>query len=354
MPRAVYAPGAAERVWDGVPQHRACEHAQRDAFSKVTRDWLNFSSLAHTTLRAAAAIPPVDDRVAQSISRFVWPASGGESECNEVIEPLTGMARHPYASGTGCWLRHAPEAVRLVKMKQVTKYDIGHIIFASRCAATRGECSALGGRRFGAVPSQRPPRNLLFDLGCAKYGSPMNEKKIRLMGGGIQPSLPLLEAIYRRGCINFDGIWAWEASPMNPAAWWKRVPNATRKILTFHNRPVSADDFVSTLQREARPEDFVALKLDIDAPKLEDEIVRLLIERAELSELVDEMLFEFHVNLRHLADNKTTTINNDGTKCLSKKGETCVNHGMSSVTVAEAISTMQRLRSKGIRAHFWV
>ena len=214
---SVYSAGSIERGWDGVPQQQACERAQRDAFSAATLAWLNFASSTQQRRR----VQPMDASLLGNLSTFTWPASAEHPSCTELIEPLTGMARHPLAANNGCWLRHAPAAVREVPMKQTTKYDTGHIIFTSRCdAMSGGGCAALGGRRFAAARSLSQPRNLLFDMGCAAYGRHVDEAKT--MFGGIKPSLPLLQAIYRRsGCITFDAIWAWEARPQNPQRWWR-------------------------------------------------------------------------------------------------------------------------------------
>lgn len=341
-----YKSGAIEHSWENVVQHHACQLAQRDAFSERVHTWLAFAAKTQKELGASFESPAVDPRVSGNLSSFTWPAGGDSQEaaCSEVIEPLTGMARHPLASGNGCWLRHLPQAEREVaKMKQVSKYDLGHIIFASRCAATRLGCTALAGRRFAAhrrLQRIHPPaRNLLFDLGCADYGRELSKPKT--MGGGIQPSLPLLQAIYRQGCIAFDAIWAWEARPKDPLRWWRNVPNATRRILNFTNQPVSLDAFFETLKRQARPDDFVVVKLDIDTPALEMAMVRAIAEREDIYTLIDELLFEYHVSLRMLSNN---------TAAANVRAAT----GMSDSTVSEAVQMMQQLRQRGIRTHFWV
>lgn len=345
MLRPTYSSGSLESAWRGVAQEQVCAHAQRDAFSRATKRWLSFS--ANTSTYTSTVDVPIPADVLPLLSTFQWPSDGAHPACNEVIEPLTGMARHPRAANTGCWLRNAPQNVREVHVKETSKYDIGHIVFASRCAVdANAGCSPLAGRRFAAEASasgarqlRSRPRNLLFDLGCAKYIAPMT--KLQTMGGGIRPSLPLLEAIYRRSCVTFDGIWAWEASPMNPTAWWKRVPNATRRVLNFINKPVTAQEFLGTLEKEANPEDFVVLKLDIDTPGLEDEVIRTIIGTPRLSDLVDELHYEYHVSLRMLSNS------------TAAKSQ-AIHYGMSTTTVQEALATMQRLRASGIRSHFWV
>ena len=119
------------------------------------------------------------------------------------------------------------------------------------------------------------------------------------------------------------------------------MPNATRRILNFTNQPVSLDGFFATLKREARPDDFVVVKLDIDTPHLEMAMVRAIAEREELYTLIDELLFEYHVSLRMLTN---------VTSAAHMRAVT----GMSDSTVSEAVQMMQRLRQRGIRTHFWV
>ena len=119
------------------------------------------------------------------------------------------------------------------------------------------------------------------------------------------------------------------------------MPDATRRVLTFINKPVTPQEFLSTLEREAKPEDFVVLKLDIDTPGLEDEVIRSLASTPRLSDLVDELLFEYHVSLRDLSN-------------ATRAKSIAALNGMSSSTVQEALATMQRMRERGIRAHFWV
>ena len=107
------------------------------------------------------------------------------------------------------------------------------------------------------------------------------------------------------------------------------------------NHPVALDEFFGVLKQQARPEDFVVLKLDVDTPTLEMAMVRAIADREDIFPLIDELLFEYHVSLRSLANS-------------TEAASVSAVMGMSNSTVNEAVQLMQRLRQRGIRAHFWV
>ena len=72
--------------------------------------------------------------------------------------------------------------------------------------------------------------------------------------------------------------------------------------LHFMNWPVSSADGDAlnpwTLLRQvAIPEDFVVVKLDIDTPAVEMELVRQLLADKQLQALVDVFYFEHHVSI---------------------------------------------------------
>ena len=126
----------------------------------------------------------------------------------------------------------------------------------------------------------------------------------------------------------------WEARPMNKEHWWKHVPNTTRHKLTFHNHPVTANEFERVLLTHARREDFVIVKLDIDNSVVEHEILERI---SKHSHLVDELFFEYHFWFDGL---------NFGWGSLE--------HLKYKHNVTSALKTMESLRKLGIRAHFWV
>ena len=92
-----------------------------------------------------------------------------------------------------------------------------------------------------------------------------------------------------------------------------------------------------------QPEDFVVVKVDIDTPKIEAELMRQLImnddkalddDGVKLSELIDELYFEHHV-------------------WGSGLSPTWAGYGMDGDMVG-SYTLFTQLRNIGIRAHSWV
>ena len=79
--------------------------------------------------------------------------------------------------------------------------------------------------------------------------------------------------------------------------------------------------------------DFVVVKLDIDTPAIEQTIIAVLAQRPDLAALIDELFFEYHFYYDGLDFGWGDNVQGD---------------------VDTAIGTMFRLRSLGIRAHFWI
>ena len=163
-----------------------------------------------------------------------------------------------------------------------------------------------------------------------KYDSIKANNQLINSQKAMGPSIPLIRRLYSNNCIEFDHIWAWEAIKM--PSWYDRVPPADRPKITFFNEPVNTSDSSAfgVLRATARREDFVVVKLDIDTPAVENELVRRLVGDPTLAALVDEFFFEVH-----LADN----IASDGAMVAS---------GL------QALRLMSDLRHMGVRAHFWV
>ena len=220
-----------------------------------------------------------------------------------LIEPLTGIARHPFAR-VGCRLPTTETSI----------FNTSYIRLPSACR----------------MPSDARPHVKLFDMGCSVYGS---RARVR-HASGVGPSLPLFEQWYESSCYTLVQMWGWEAKPMDLTRWWRYVPNATRKKLTFYNHPVSPSEFESTLVASTRPQDYVVVKLDIDTPHVETAILDIVEKHAHL---VDELFHEYHFWF-------------DGLNFGWGKNA----HLRATHNVATAVRRMQRMRRNGIRAHFWV
>jgi hypothetical protein len=146
-----------------------------------------------------------------------------------------------------------------------------------------------------------------------------------------------------------DAIYGFEYVKHDPGEWWKSVPTNFNTRFHFRNIPVSADidsdaNPLNVLRDIADPNDFVALKLDIDTDSVEIPIAIQLASDPESLKLVDEFFFELHYScpvMSHLGWGK---------KMKVPKGY----ENRIELTRVGALEFFALLREGGIRAHFWV
>ena len=359
-----YHASAFEAEWftsdaDGPswPGGKICAISGRETQRDATPHWLRFAY----AFRGEQPRAPNSTEEEAVLSRFV-----GRDGCAEYIEPLTGLARHPWATQLGCKNRW-PKTTNPRALPD--KYGISHLIPANHCGddheqhGSQRDCN--GGRvgRFGrcrrdttlgAQPGgARCARNLFYDLGCSIYSSRGGQatKSLAAMSGGSGrgTSLQLFTALYQRNCIEFDSIWAWEAQHFEPSAWWRRVPASMRAKLHFYNVPVDESSpshpasFLNLLNLTATPEDFVVVKVDIDTPSLEKKIVQTIARTPALASLVDELYFEYHFHFGggHGPWGATQRTNQSGYNYMPD-------------SVDDALALMRELRMAGVRSHFWI
>ena len=322
----MYTSSEHEHRWlDRPHHHQICKAALEAEEIRLSRIWLNYTE--HASAIRGPTRPPFgeEERV---FSHF---ESCGE---REYIEPLTGYARHPFAN-SGCKPR--PPELPLVGLDSTA-----HILLANRCnASTRVPAGPVHGRH---ARSHSRQRSFLFDMGCG--GPPVAGRKTQKL------SIPTLVAWFASECIEFDHIFAWELQPQPPQGWWAAVPPSLRRRISFFNVAVAREpwaplpddnrsdvSFIETLRATALPDDFVAVKLDVDHSPTELSIVNAILDDPSTAALIDEFFFEFH-----FAFDAHTTLyyywRGDG--------------GAMRHTVDEALHTMHRLRERGVRAHFWI
>lgn len=345
---AHYVPGRAELPWlDGRSlDGRTCRLAadpkmialQAEALRAADGFRASPATAAGTLVQTGSVLSQMVFCPQHNASEHTGSAEG---RCRvEPIEPLHAFGRHPYAR-VGCRLPlHRPKPLE----QEADLFNIDHLILASRCppnvtgAAGAADAAVPGGGDGGGRASDRggahgakgggagtaapkaaavvhTGRNLLFDAGCSVYAAipprtrgkprPKNRRAQQgahegntLAASGRGPSMPLFAQMYRDRCIEFDGIWGWDAQLYNPTEWWQGVPLDVRPKLRFYNVPIAsgtAADPLLTIAQVARPEDFVVLKLDIDHFGVENEVVEELRtnrRKTNASLLVDEFFFE--------------------------------------------------------------
>lgn len=340
----LYQPSAIELEWTApqlgstILEEGICKVALRRSQMSAVADWLTFAEISRgQQLRA----PTHNESVA--VSTFVR-----RDGCKEYIEPLTGIARHPLSARVGCALQQSFTRMPVSRRQPLGferpapgppgKYHLGYLILANHCGAADGSFCAQS----RAYHSRG--RNLLYDLGCSLFGSPMTRSDALYLGNAHTSSLQHFLALYGQNCIDFDSIWAWEAEVTKPDVWWKPVPPTVRAKMHFYNVFLKdPSDFTAVLNATARPEDHVVVKLDIDAPELEKAIVDTILADPLLLGLIDEFFFEYHFHM----DNPNGPWG--ATQTQNKTGRNWVPD-----TVDVALATMQRLRRAGVRAHFWI
>lgn len=172
------------------------------------------------------------------------------------------------------------------------------------------------------------PKAYYFDLGASLYNS----------GAGGASQSWFVEQYERRG-VRWDGIYAWEAAPLNAVDVWGGIPWSVRPFYHWYNVPVNPvrghpDNPLEFILRVAKPWDFVLLKIDIDNTPVEEAIVAEILGSDTLIGLIDEIYFEHHVNTKPMNDAWGT-------------------HGASQ-TLADSYTIFDTLRRKGVLAHSWV
>jgi hypothetical protein len=150
---------------------------------------------------------------------------------------------------------------------------------------------------------------------------------------------------YSKRGIDFDQIYAWEYSLIEPAYFWKLVPPKVFPFLHFFNIPVtsnisSSSHILRMMETIVNEEDFVSWKLDIDSPTIEIPIILELMSNKGLSSLIDDFFFELHFRCEFLMYCGWTTNIPEEFSGLK-------------LDRYNALKVFSQLRENGIRAHIW-
>ena len=296
------------------------------------------------------------------------------------LEPLVGTLRHPHAVCDANEIRC--ESSLLCRLRKFMSAE-----------PRRGPSRSLLSKEY-MLPFSRiqfmashnltePPRTFFFDLGASTYdaggGGPSLRWFIdtyRYVHVSVTDSEPVfshflpftLQATFsdqkvlrfdlfvssflrRESGLQFQRVFAWEAAEVKPAQIFEGMPNHLMTSISYFNIPVEDTKggknnpwrYVRDL---TRPEDFVVVKIDIDTPNIEIELMRQLLmdddntnsfedeDGVRLSELIDELYFEHHV-------------------WGSGLSPSWAGSGMDGDMVG-SYTMFSQLRNLGIRAHSWV
>lgn len=224
------------------------------------------------------------------------------------IEPLIGFLRHP---AYHC-LKSVPD------FANVDIVDKNYMFMMNR------EQIVPRAKRNNVVT-----RNYMFDLGASLYTT----------GAGGASQQWFVDTYHERG-IDFDRIFAWEATKHEPTKIFADYPGDVAGKISYYNVPCPTDvnDTMSPIRMIkalVRPDDFLVFKIDIDNDPVEIAIINSFIDDRNVTDLIDEFFFEHHVSnnpVEHRGWGLGQKINN----------------------ITESYALFEKLRKIGIRAHSWV
>ncbi|CAF1333099.1 unnamed protein product [Adineta ricciae] len=130
---------------------------------------------------------------------------------------------------------------------------------------------------------------ILFDLGSSEFGKNVDIDTT---------STRWFYEYYKRLDLNFDRIIAFEARVLNATVAWEQLPEDVFPVYTLINTGCTVTGKFNpwfTLQKIAKPEDHVIVKLDIDTFDVERALVDQIANDSAIHSLIDELFFEHHV-----------------------------------------------------------
>jgi hypothetical protein len=141
-------------------------------------------------------------------------------------------------------------------------------------------------------------QKILFDIGSSLF----NGRKAGIASSSVVGTRWFYE-YFRSTSLHFDRIVAFEATQYAPRTYWNQIPDDIIGSLTFINNGVKKRGKFNPwniLKSIANINDYVIIKLDIDTPLLETELVNQVLNDASISSLIDEMFFEMHVSINEM------------------------------------------------------
>ncbi|CAM2711026.1 unnamed protein product [Rotaria socialis] len=188
-----------------------------------------------------------------------------------------------------------------------------------------------------ALTSPIPPwlgsldgQKILIDIGSSLFNELEGMRKI-----GAAISSRWFYEYFKKISLKFDRIIAFEQGPRNPKIFFEQIPADLLPIYTFINvavEPFGKFNPWKILERVAKPNDYVIVKLDIDASNVEKDFIEQILKNEVWLSLIDEMFFEMHVNVKEME---------------SYWG------GGGLDSLKDAYNLFSKLRQSGIRMHSW-
>lgn len=243
-------------------------------------------------------------------NRIVW----------QYIDPLVGLLRDPL---TICNFTDIPSDLQLE----------GEYALQSKRLFLLGPSAPYRNFR-PSKPSVAPwlykpnSRKILFDIGSTYFTGLENGSSLSTFG------MRWFYEYFNSVSLHFDRIVAFEVMKYPPEKYWDQIPEDILGVLTFINVGVDATSKFNPwniLKSIANVDDYVIIKLDIDRPQLEQNLISQILKDPKISSLIDEMFFEMHVTVKDMIP-----------YWLYPPGQ-----------LKDSYSVFTKLRNLGIRMHSW-
>jgi len=209
---------------------------------------------------------------------------------SQYIEPLIGLLRDPL---TICSYQNLTSALKMVgeDAVQSKRFFLLGPSAPYRNFQTLTTSIALWLCRQGS-------QKILFDIGSSFFNG-INEATTYSSTIGTR----WFYEYFRLNSLHFDRIIAFEATQYSPRKYWNQIPDDIIGLFTFINTGVESKGKFNPwniLKSIAKVHDYVIIKLDIDRPGLEKELVNQVLNDKSISSLIDEMFFEMHITVNEM------------------------------------------------------
>jgi hypothetical protein len=178
--------------------------------------------------------------------------------------------------------------------------------------------------------NSRRGQTILMDIGASLYDN--------WFGDPATVSALWFVDRFKRHNLSFDWIVSFDIEKFDPDELYRNVPPEVLPHYIYFNQGVEAtpgakwNPWRILRGMSITPEDYVAVKLDIDMPEIENALMDQLQKDPKIRLLVDEMFYEHHVNVRAMWRYWGTEI---------------------TYTMPDTYRLFGDLRSKGVRMHSW-
>jgi hypothetical protein len=143
-------------------------------------------------------------------------------------------------------------------------------------------------------PPAKHGRHLLYDMGARTYSLGVGLAE----NGTNLPAQKYLVETYRAHDIKLDHMFMWDQAQVPGEELLAVVPEELYPRYQYLNIPVTASldntNAFEVLKKTSKPSDFVVVKLDIDQPQLEKDLLIQLANDTLLQTLIDEFYYEWN------------------------------------------------------------